>query len=120
MKKAYILPILILFVLAIGCSTSTKKNIGIGLLTVEDVLISTATAAKRMCEAGVVSDDDCLAMQRMFYRAETLLMESKTIWDRMVLIDSFVETSDYTNLIIEITKLTIDITIIVHKYRGGY
>ena len=118
MKRKYLLPILILFLISIGCSTSTKKNIGIALLTTEDVLVSTATAAKRLCEAGVVSDDDCLAMQRMYSRARMLLIESKAMWDRMVLIDSFVETKYYENLIIEITQLTIDIAIIVQSHKG--
>ena len=117
MKKKYLLPILILFLISIGCSISTKKNIGIALLTTEDVLISTTTAAKKLCEAGVVGPDDCLAIQRMYGRARTLLAESKVIWDRMVLIDSFIETRDYKNIIIEITQLTIDIAIIVHKYK---
>lgn len=118
MKKIYSLPVLILLLISISCGTVTKKNIDVGLLITEDVLASTAIVIERLCEAGIVSDDDCLEMQRMYSQARTLLNESKALWDHMILIDSFVETKDYHNLITEIIQLTVEIAIIVQKYKG--
>jgi len=92
MKKFIIIFILLLL---IGCSSITKKDIGIGLMTAKDTVITTGTIAKHLCEQGILSDKDCKKAKELYTQARKILIQSENIWEDMIDKDSLARLDDY-------------------------
>jgi len=86
------LAIALLVLVLTGCSGDLRKDTGIGLLAVKDTLIETATTAKRMCEQGIIIDeDDCESIEKAYTEARDVLIEAERIWQNMVMMEQYPE-----------------------------
>lgn len=112
-------PLLLLIILTVmvGCSTSTKKNTGIALLTTKNIFVASATTAKRLCEQGVLSEQDCKEIEIIYARGREVLIEAKEVWDTMVMLDNFEANQDYSNLISKVARFTGVIETIIRRNR---
>lgn len=122
MRKQYNYLIVLLLVLCMqGCLGigSVKKETAIGLKTAKDVFISTSTAAKELCDAGVVSDKDCQSIEYIYTKGRGHLITAKKIWDNMVKMDDYSRSGEYDNLIDQVVQLTGVVESIVVKYKEG-
>ena len=72
-----------------GCSNPDKRvTAAIGLTATKDVFVSTARAAKRLCEQGVISESDCAEIKAIYGEARELFISAKEIWKDMSATDS--------------------------------
>ena len=100
-----------------GCQNPDKRvTTAIGLKTTKDVLVSTATAAKRLCEQGVISEGDCATIQELYTEGRKALVDAKTIWDVMAATDSFDNNKNYNDLIMAVARIT---AVIENAIRKG-
>ena len=80
---------LIAFGMLSGCSNPDKRvTVAIGLTATKDVFVSTARAAKRLCEQGVIGESDCAEIKAIYGEARELLISAKEIWKDMSATDS--------------------------------
>ena len=116
-RKSLLLLIGLSVVMVLQACTNTDKRVAsaIGLKTTKDVFVATATSAKRLCEQDILSQGDCEEIEDLYNKGRILLLSAKTIWDTMVEIDSFNNGEVYSDLIIEIIRITTEIEIIIRK-----
>jgi hypothetical protein len=101
----------------VGCKNmDTKTSTGITLKTTKDVFIATAKTAKDLCEAGVISEADCFAMQDAYADGQEILIKAHAMWGHMVSIDSFVSTQEYEAALVEVARMAAIIHGIIREY----
>ena len=72
-----------------GCQNPDKRvQAAIGLTATKDVFVSTARAAKRLCEQGVIGESDCVEIKAIYGEVRELLISAKEIWKDMSATDS--------------------------------
>ena len=104
-------------IIALSACTNTDKRVtsAIGLKTTKDVFIATAKTAKRLCEQGVLSANDCALAESSYEEGRQLLISAKAVWDNMVTTDSFDANSSYNELVISVVNLTANMETIIRK-----
>ncbi len=112
--------ILLVLLVSMGCAfdignPDKRVKSAIGLITAKNFLNTTATFAKRLCEQGVLSDDDCETAEIAYMEGKDALISAKEIWDIMVVRDSFDGNEEYADLIKSVVKFTTIIETIVRK-----
>ncbi len=100
------LSLIIILLLFIGCSGSIKKDSAIGLVAAKDTFVSTATTAKRLCEQGVIPNDDCAEIEASYVKGRELLIAAKDVWSAMVESGSMDDMGRYQAIINEVVKIT--------------
>ncbi len=100
----------------IGSPNADKRiTSAIKLKATKDIFIATATSAKRLCEQGILSEDDCETAEIAYMEGKDVLIAAKEVWDGMLTIDSFDNTDKYDELIILTVKFTTIIETIIRK-----
>ena len=101
----YIIAVGLTIAILVGCSGNIKKDTAIGLLTTKDALVSTATTVKRLCEQGVLSDDDCAEAKELYGEARKILIEAEGVWSNMIIMDSLRKRAEYETLLAEVAMI---------------
>ncbi len=116
-RKTVLLYMAVCVAMALQACINTDKRVtsAIGLKTTKDVFIATAKTAKRLCEQGVLSDNDCATIESTYTQGRVLLISAKAVWDGMVTMDSFDANSSYNELIISVVNLTANMEAIIRK-----
>jgi hypothetical protein len=94
----------------------TKTSTGITLKATKDVFITTATTAKRLCESGVIKEEDCFAIKEAYEDGREMLINAKALWDGMVAIDDFAQNKKYESILVEVSRMAAVIENIIRKY----
>ena len=99
-----------------GCYTGDKKiDTGITLSSTKDVFIAAATTAKRLCESGVLSQDECQEIAQIYSDGKKLLIEARALWDEAVGNDTPVPAK-YEILVHKAMEIATTIEMIVLKH----
>jgi len=110
----------------IGSPNPDKRvTSAIKLKATKDIFIATATTAKRLCEQGILSIDDCETAEIAYMEGKEALISAKEIWDVLVGMDNmdiinekfFIngEHVSYDDLIMSAVKFTAMIETIIRK-----